>query len=395
MGGRDKSKSQQTSNSQQASTGQNVNSSTGLNFGMQQSGQNSNSSGSSFNQSSQDVWGTQAPHLENVYGSATDQYGQAIEQINAMQPMVQDQVSGAFNQGMAGYGNQMGGGFASGLQGQVGPNSYVNALAGDMMSDAQKIKAQNLGGIDARAAAAGMSGSSGYHNSANQMANNVDEQTMQGMNNLRFNAYNQGVQNNMNLANMMDRNQQFGVGNTGAMQNAAMNQFNPAMAGLQATGAYGQIIGGPTTLTQSSGGSSQSSSSQGFSNGMNVGMNMGQGAGFNNSAGGSSGQGTSNSSGWNFSPGAAMSGMGSIMAASDIRLKDNVTLVDNIDGVNMYEWDWKDDAPIKEDMTYGVIAQDVMRTHPDAVVEGDHGYLMVDYSKLGAAGERALARMGV
>ena len=49
MGGRDKSKSQQTSNSQQASTGQNVNSSTGVNFGVNQSGQASNSSGSSFN----------------------------------------------------------------------------------------------------------------------------------------------------------------------------------------------------------------------------------------------------------------------------------------------------------------------------------------------------------
>ena len=128
---------------------------------------------------------------------------------------------------------------------------------------------------------------------------------------------------------------------------------------------------------------------------MNVGMNMGQGAGFNNSAGGSSGQGTSSSSGWKFDPGGAMTGMGSIMAASDMRLKENVTLVDNIDGVNMYEWDWKDDAPIKADMTYGVIAQEVMRTHPESVVEGDHGYLMVDYSKLGAAGERALARMGV
>ena len=33
---------------------------------------------------------------------------------------------------------------------------------------------------------------------------------MQGMNQLRFNAYDRGVQNNMALANMMDRNQQFG-----------------------------------------------------------------------------------------------------------------------------------------------------------------------------------------
>ena len=217
-----------------------------------------------------------------------------------MQPMVQDQVNQAASQGMAGNQAQMGGGFAGQLQGQVGPNSYVNALKGDMMNDANLIKQQNLGGIDARAAASGMSGSSGYHNSANTMANNVDKATMQGMNNLGFQAHNQGVQNQMNLANMMDRNQQFGVGQTGAMQGAAMNQFNPAMAGLNATGAYGSIIGGPTVLGQSSGGGSSSSASQGFSNGMNVGMNQSGSQGFNNNYGGSSGNGSS--SGWNIAP---------------------------------------------------------------------------------------------
>lgn len=306
MGGKDKSKSQQTSNSMNAGTGQNVNSGVGMNYGVNQSGQNSTSNSSNFSSSSstQDVWGAQAPHLENVYGSATDQYGQAIDTINGLQPQVQDQVSNAFDQGNAGYGNQLQGGFAQGLQGQVGPNSYVNALAGDMMSDAAKIKQQNLGGLDARAAAAGMSGSSGYHNSVNQMADNVDQQTMQGLNQLRFNSYDRGVQNNMQLAGMMDQNQQFGVANMGNMQQGAMNQFNPAMAGLNATGMYGQIIGGPTTLTQSSsaGGGSSSSSSQGFSNGMNVGMNMSGGMGMNNNYGGSSGQGTSNSSGWNIAP---------------------------------------------------------------------------------------------
>jgi hypothetical protein len=302
MGG--KSKSNQQSNSQQASTGQNVNSSMGVNYGVNQSGQNSNSSSSNFNssQSSQDVWAGQSPHLVNVYGSATDQYGQAIDSINGMQSQVQDQVNQAASQGMAGNAAQSQGGFAAGLQGQVGPNSYVNALKGDMMNDANLIKQQNLGGLDARAAASGMSGSTGYHSSANKMANNVDRSTLQGMNNLGFQAHNQGVQNQMNLANMMDRNQQFGVGQTGAMQQNAMNQFNPAMAGLNATGAYGQIIGGPTVLGSSSsaGGGSSSSSSQGFSNGMDVGMNMSQGAGFNNSAGGSSGSG--NSSSWNIAP---------------------------------------------------------------------------------------------
>jgi len=290
------------SNQNSSSSGQNVSSNVGVNYGVNQSGQQSSnqssSSGGSFNESSQDVWAGQSPHLVNVYDSATDQYGQAIDSINGMQPQVQDQVNQAASQGMAGSAAQSQGGFASGLQGQVGPNSYVNALKGDMLNDANLIKQQNLGGLDARAAASGMSGSTGYHSAANKMANNVDRSTLQGMNNLGFQAHNQGVQNQMNLANMMDRNQQFGVGQTGAMQQAAMNQFNPAMAGLNATGTYGQIIGGPTVLGQSSGASSNSSqssgSSSGFSNGMNVGMNMGGGQGFNNSTG--------TGSSWNVAP---------------------------------------------------------------------------------------------
>jgi hypothetical protein len=268
----------------------------GVNYGVNQSGQNSNSSSSNFNssQSSQDVWAGQSPHLVNVYDSAGDQYGQAVGSINDMQSEVQDQVSGVFNQAQGGYGNQLGGGFAQALQGQVGPNAYTDALAGDMMSDAAKIKQQNLGGLDARAAAAGMSGSSGYRDQVNQMSDNVDEQTMQGLNQLRFNSQNQGVQNQLNLAGMMDRNQAAGLGNLGAMQQGAMNQFNPAMAGLNATGAYGQIIGGPTVLGSSAGGSSNSSSSSGFSNGMNVGLNTNQGTNINNSTG----HGTSSGSSW-------------------------------------------------------------------------------------------------
>ena len=246
-----KSKSNNSSSSQNVSNDQGVSSGVNMNYGTNQSG--NSSSGSSVNSSNQSVWGGQQDALENVYDSAGNQYGQAIDTINGLQPQVQDQVSGSFNQAQGGYGNQLGGGFAQGLQGQVGPNAYTDALAGDMISDAAQIKQQNLGGLDARAAAAGMSGSSGYRNQVNNMVSDVDESTMQGLNQLRFNSQNQGIQNQMNLAGMMDRNQQAGMGNMQNMQQGAMNQFNPAMAGLNATGAYGQIIGGPTVLGSSMG----------------------------------------------------------------------------------------------------------------------------------------------
>ena len=290
MGG--KSKSNQSSSSQNVNSNVGVNSSLGMNYGVNQSGQSSQGS------SSQNVWGGQTPYLQDVYGSAQDQYGQAINTINGLQPEVQGQVTDAFQQGMGGYGSQMGGGFAAGLQGQVGPNAYTNTVANDLINDAAQIKQQNLGGLDARAAAAGMSGSSGYRNQVANMANDVDESTMQSLNQLRFNAQNQGVQNQMNLAGMMDRNQQGAMANMGAMQQGAMNQFNPAMAGMNATGAYSQIIGGPTTLSQSQ------QSSNGFSNGMNVGMNMSGGT--NNSFGTGTSNGSGSSSAWQFDPSGAM-----------------------------------------------------------------------------------------
>ena len=61
--------------------------------------------------------------------------------------------------------------------------------------------------------------------------------------------------------------------------------------------------------------------------------------------------------------------------------------------MNLYTWDWREDAPVTSPMNYGVMAQEVAETHPEAVMTGEHGYLMVDYSKLGRAGEVALARM--
>ena len=304
-----KSKGNQSSSSQNVSNNQGVSSGVNMNYGVNQGG--NQSSGSSMNSSSQSVWGDQSPYLQDVYGSAQDQYGQAINTINGLQPEVQAQVTDAVQQGMGGYGNQMGGGFAAGLQGQVGPNAYTDTLANDMISDANKIKQQNLGGLDARAAAAGMSGSSGYQNQVANMAENVDESTMQGLNQMRFNAQNQGIQNQMNLAGMMDQSQQGAMANMGNIQQGAMNQFNPAMAGMNATGAYGQIIGGPTTLGSSMG-SSQNSSS-GFSNGMNVGMNMSGGT--NNSFGVGSGNSSGSSSSWQFDPGGAMQGAAQGMAA--------------------------------------------------------------------------------
>ena len=70
---------------------------------------------------------------------------------------------------------------------------------------------------------------------------------------------------------------------------------------------------------------------------------------------------------------------------SDERLKENIKLIGKSEnGHNLYTWDWNNKA--KElgvnDPTTGVLAQEVMKYMPEAVIENDNGYYMVNYGAL-------------
>ena len=79
-------------------------------------------------------------------------------------------------------------------------------------------------------------------------------------------------------------------------------------------------------------------------------------------------------------------GIGGIAASifSDIRLKENITLIGNDGGINYYYWDWTDEAKaiVGDQSNIGVLAQEVQKTHPKAVTEHPSGYLTVNYSEL-------------
>jgi len=281
-----------------------VNQGANFNAGNSQSQGGSQSSGSSFNQSTQGVYGAQDPYLQDVYAQGANAFHKGMNEVNGMTPMVQGSMGNALGQAQGAYGNQMGGGFAQGLAGQVGPNAYTDALKGQIADDAQLLKQQNLGSLDARAAAAGMSGSSGYRDQVGDMMNQVDKNALNQMSQLGFNAHNQGVQNQMQLAQQLDQNQQFGVGNLQNLQQGAMNMFNPSLVGQQMAANYAQTIGGPTTLTNSYGGSQNNatsfnqSNSQNFGGGWNNGFNAGVGIngtmGFGNNYGANTGSGYGN-----------------------------------------------------------------------------------------------------
>ena len=75
---------------------------------------------------------------------------------------------------------------------------------------------------------------------------------------------------------------------------------------------------------------------------------------------------------------ATLGGAG-IIRYSDARLKEDIRPIGQTPGgVNLYSWKWKDGSG--EDS--GVIAQEVVLSHPEAVSTDTSGFLMVDYSKL-------------
>lgn len=270
------SDSAQSNNSAGIGAGQNQNYGFGVNgsYGTNQSG--NTSQGSSV--STQGVYGDQSPYLQDVYGQAQNAFQTGMNEANTMKPGVQNSMAQTLGQGQASNANQMGGGFASGLAGQIGPNAYADAMKSQIAGDANKLRQQSLGSIDSRAAAAGMSGSSGYRDQVTNMNDDINEQALNAMTNVGYNSYDNAVGRQMQLAGMMDQNQQFGVGNVNNMQQAAMNMFNPSMLGQQMAGQYAQTIGGPTVLSNSA----SNNMSSGFSNGFNAGMGMNGALGFGN-----------------------------------------------------------------------------------------------------------------
>ena len=99
-------------------------------------------------------------------------------------------------------------------------------------------------------------------------------------------------------------------------------------------------------------------------------------------------------SGWDFWGGLFWQSLvGCHYCQSDIQLKNDLKRVGtNAQGLGLYTWNWNNEArklDIDVDRIpsgYGVIAQEVQRVLPEAVlVHKASGYLMVDYSKINLA----------
>ena len=71
---------------------------------------------------------------------------------------------------------------------------------------------------------------------------------------------------------------------------------------------------------------------------------------------------------------------------SDSRLKEDLQQIGTLsNGINLYKWRWSDTAHklgINGTSNFGVVAQEVQEVIPEAVSVGNHGYYMVDYSRV-------------
>jgi hypothetical protein len=70
---------------------------------------------------------------------------------------------------------------------------------------------------------------------------------------------------------------------------------------------------------------------------------------------------------------------------SDPRLKTNVRPIGERNGIKLYSWDWNEEGKgiaSPGQPTVGVMANELMETHPHLVVRGSDGYLRVNYGGL-------------
>ena len=97
-----------------------------------------------------------------------------------------------------------------------------------------------------------------------------------------------------------------------------------------------------------------------------------------NSAAGNAMQGFNKST--NFGT-TAPSGQGAGAMASDIQLKENIDFINKSPaGHSIYQWNYKGEP--KSRRYQGVMAQDLLKTSPNAVVKMDNGYLGVKYDEI-------------
>lgn len=351
--------------------------------------------------------------IDKNYPDLTDDMKSALQNMansgnlsNVANQINQITSSGAQNVGSA--SNALQGMASGGITGQ-----QVNDLASQFYdSDTVKSQTAQLGkdinqayegqvnALNQQATASGNMGSSRAGVAQGVMSGKANEALARGtadiQNTARTNAYNQAIgtlqgnqQTNLNAANSLGQlgmNQgslaqgtsgiyqqmlenQFGAANIGQTQeqnkalNDYFNQYGQSQAGWQNLGNYLNMVG-------SIGGMGGTSNSTGKTTASGGGGGM-----FGNILGAAS-------------TGAGVIGAGAQAGWwSDASMKKNVKKTgETSDGTSTYDWEWNESGKKKgmKGKGSGVLAQQVMKDKPEAVVKDKaSGALAVDYNKVG------------
>lgn len=267
-------------------------------------GSSSKSDSSSDGYFKNDVWGGQAPYLQNLYGQAQKLFGQTNQQMQGQIPGAINDMGQLTDQAQNAWQDQVGGGVYKdmGLQNSLmqslnqslnNPsamsemnamimggegNNYADAMKATYMKDAENSSNQMLRTMDARVAGSGMSGGARHGMAIGEGFGDINENLQRNLAQTGFNTFDKDLDRKLEIAGMADQgtlsrqqlmgnmlgNQQQtqnqGINNGQLMQNLNLGQFAPYMLPWQAMGAYANTIGGPTILgegTQSGNSSSK------------------------------------------------------------------------------------------------------------------------------------------
>lgn len=330
--------------------------------------------------------------LSGIYGdyisALKDQSGQTNQGVNNLL----NQASGANTGAYQGWSNAANGGLnyttqdiVNGAQGLVNNDLLQGQIDATNRGIQRNLTEQAFTGIDRNAVGSGNLGSSRAGIAQAVAAREASQQMADNENAIRSNAYNnalsqsQSVLNNNN-ANMLSGYQGLsGLGNNLASQ--AGSYANSLNSGLSNMGQAASL----EAMLQQNNQANLIGERDYIAN--LIGQYYLPTAGTIGGMGGTTTgtQQTPGTSMFNSLVGGAQAAGSIYSAFSDVRLKKNIKFdTETDDGIKLYTWDWTDEAYdlVGNQSTYGVLAQEVIKTHPEAVSVDDSGYLKVDYSKL-------------
>lgn len=225
---------------------------------------NQQSSTDQFNRSNQSVWGQQAPFLGGLFQGASNLAG--------AQQGVQGQAQGLVDQILPSTFGGLGG--LSGIAGGGGPlqpftqpdNGLVQQQLGSLGTNlADFFNTSLLPGLNSAAISAGGLGATRHNLAAGEAAGDMARAFSTGTTDIMSNAYNTAAGAAGNLQQGMIGAAQ-GIGDLGtSMYNLGMSPFQAAWAPLTAQAG---ILGGPTVLGQSEGGTTSRSSANSWELGL-------------------------------------------------------------------------------------------------------------------------------